>query len=255
MNLDEIYTPIEEAKKEIQRRWEDKELEKSINDFLQGNIPKSFQDEPRAVYADHLATPNWFFFNFYEKSQLIGLKPIVLEHLEDIFITTNFTKASMAKMIFYHGKDHHDNMVTSYHKIIDLSGKNEKKKINELLTIWNENFVDFHHRAVNEFYEDIEFYNSSDWFFKFGVKAVDYYKYLLVLFLRNGVLFENYMLANRKEERFVNDIVIPAFKFIQEKFGVKPLIVPLIPRDEETNKYWWYYPESIKNLIDRKIIE
>jgi hypothetical protein len=34
MNLDDIYTPLEEAKEEIQRRWEDKELKKKVEEYL-----------------------------------------------------------------------------------------------------------------------------------------------------------------------------------------------------------------------------
>ena len=34
-----IYTPLEEAKKEIWRRWNDKELRKKIDDFSKNDIP------------------------------------------------------------------------------------------------------------------------------------------------------------------------------------------------------------------------
>ncbi len=251
MNIDDIYTPIEEAKKEIWRRWNDKELKKKVEKFLGSDIPKFLQKEPRAIYTDYLASPDWSFFNFYEKSKEVGLKPIVWEYLDDIFVTNNASKVSLAKMVFYHGKDDYGDMVTSTRHIIDLSGKNEKRKIKDIYTLWDEKFVDFHHRALNEFYKEIEFHDGSEWVHKMGDKPINYYKYALALYIRNGILFENYLLSG-KEKKFTKEILIPSFEFVKEKFGLKPLIVRLIPENEEENKYWWYYPEFIKILIDKK---
>ncbi len=251
MNIDDIYTPLEEAKEEIWKRWEDKDLEKKVNEYLVGNIPEPFLKEPRGICTSHVATPNWFFFSFFDKTKEIGLKPIVFEYLDDLFVTTNFDKASLAKMVFYHGKDDHGDMLTSSRHVIDLGGKNEKKKIKELCTLWGENFVDFHHRATNEFCEDVEIYDGSEWYHKMGKRPSDYYKYVLAFYLRNGILFENYLL-NEKEEKFIKNVLIPAFEFVKNEFGIKPLIVPLAPRNEEDSRYWWSYPEFIKILINRK---
>jgi len=252
MNIDEIYTSLEEAKKEIWTRWNDKELRRKVEKYLNGNIPEPFLAEPKAVYADHLASPDWSFFNFYEKSKEANLKPVIFEYLEDVFVTTNFSKASLAKMTFYHGKNDHGDMITSNKHIIDLSGKNEKKRIKDICTLSGENFVDFHHRAVNEFCDGIEFYDGSDWLHKMGNKPINYYKNMLALYIRNGILFENYLLNDSKERKFIEEIIMPSVEFIKKEFGLKPLIVRLIPRSEEESKYWWCYPEFIKILLDKK---
>ena len=161
MTLDEIYTPIEEAKKEIERRWNDKELEKKVNEYLDGNIPDVFKKEPKGVCTFHIATPNWAFFHLWMASNSIGLKPLVFEYTEDNFITTNFDKVSLAKMVFYHGKDDNGDMIKSSKHIIYLDGRNEKKKLKDLITLWDENFVDFHHRALNTLSDDVEIYDGS----------------------------------------------------------------------------------------------
>lgn len=37
-DIKEIYTPLSVAKKEIWRRWNDKELRKKVEDFLGGDV-------------------------------------------------------------------------------------------------------------------------------------------------------------------------------------------------------------------------
>jgi len=253
MNIDDIYTSPEEAKKEVRKRWKDKELEKKVDEFLKHNIPLDFIKEPKAAITSHIVSPNGFLFCFYQKSKEFNLKPIVFEYLDDIFITTNFDKATLAKMIFSSGRNKSGNLVISNKHVIDLSGKNEKKKFNELKTIWGENFIDFHHRITSEIFgKNIEYFDGSNWFRGFGPKARDWYKYYLALFMRNGILFENYMMNNEREKEFMENIFFPAFNFLYKKFKIKPLIVPLTPRKDEEDIYWWSYPEFIKTLIDMK---
>ena len=251
MTLDDIYTPLEEAKKELEKRWNDKELKNKVGEYLEDNIPLIIRDEPKAICTFHVATPNWAFFHFWEESNRADLKPLVFEYLDDLFVTTNFDKASLAKMVFYHGKNDHGDMITSHENVIDLGGRHEKKKIKDIETVWGENFVDFHHRAIKTFYENIEIHDGSDWYHKMGRNPTEYYKYVFALYIRNGILFENYLLTS-KEKKFTEEILLPAFEFVWNKFGVKPLIVPISPQNEADKKHWWCYPEFIKILIGGK---
>lgn len=250
MTIDDIYTPLEDAKEEIWKRWNDKELEKKVKKYLNGHIPPVFENEPKAISTSHVATPNWAFFHFWENSKKTGLKPVAFEYTDDQFVTTNFDKASLAKMIFYHGKNDNGEMITSSQHAIDLTGKEEKKVIKEIETLWGENFVDFHHRTLNSFYEDVEIHDGSEWYHKMGKHAKDYYKYVLALYIRNGILFENFLLT-KNEEKFTKEILLPAFEHVYKEFGIKPLIVPICPQDEADRKYWFYYPEFIKMFLKK----
>lgn len=250
MTLEEIYTPLEEAKEEIWKRWADKELEEKVNEYLSGKLPPILEKEPKAISTSHVATPNWAFFHFWENSRKVGLKPLAFEYRDDHFVTTNFDKVSLAKMVFYHGKDDNGEMITSSKHVIDLGGKEEKRHIKEIDTLWGENFIDFHHRALNAFYEDIEIYDGSDWYHKLGKDAGEYYKYVFAFYIRNGILFENFLI-NDKEAKFTKEVILPAFEYVYKKFGVKPLIVPIWPQNESDTKYWWCYPEFIKILLKR----
>lgn len=253
MTIDEIYTPLGEAKKELEKRWEDKNLKKKMDEYLGDNLPDIIKNEPKAICTFHVASPNWAFFHFWEAAQIINLKPLVFEYLEDLFVTTNFDKASLAKMVFYHGKDDHGDMLTSSRQVIDLCGKNEKKRIKDIETTWGENFVDFHHRAIKTFYEDIEVYDGSGHYHKLGSSPKEYYKYVFAFYIRNGILFENYLLTD-KEKKFTEEVLLPAFEFVWKKFGVKPLIVPITPQNEAAKKHWWCYPEFIKLMLGKKKI-
>ena len=250
MTIDDMYMSIEEAKEEIGKRWDDKELEKKVVEYLNGCIPSVFEKEPKAVSASHVATPNKSFFRFLEDSKKVGLKPVAFEYTDDKFITTNFDKAHLAKMFFYCNKKNNENNFTRTYSVIDLSGKEEKKHIKEIKTIWGENFVDFHHRILNFFNKDVEIYDGSDWYHKMGESAKDNYRYVLALYIRNAILFENFS-TTKSEDKFSQEILFPAFEYVYNNFGLKPLIVPLYSKNDPEYKYWSYYPELIKNLLNK----
>lgn len=65
---DGIYVSLEEAKEEIWRRWNDKDLRKKVEDFLGGDIPEPFKKEPRAVLARPITTPDIEHMHFLEMS-------------------------------------------------------------------------------------------------------------------------------------------------------------------------------------------
>jgi hypothetical protein len=250
MNVNDIYTPLQEAKAELERRWNDPELRKRVEDYLGDNLPLPLRSEPRALCTFHVATSNWAFFHFWKASQEIDLRPLVFEYTDDLFVTTNFDKVSLGKMVFYHGRNDNNEMITSSEHIIDLCGKNEKKKIKDVETLWGESLVDFHHRALNTFYEGLEIYDGSEDYHKLGKNPKEYYKYIFAFYIRNGILFENYLLTS-KEKKFTEEVLLPAFEFVWKKFGVKPLIVPLTPQNEADGKHWWCYPEYIKTLFGK----
>ena len=58
-----IYTPLEEAKEEIWRRWNDKALRKKVEEFLGGDIPDLFKKKPCAVLARSVVSPNFELFH------------------------------------------------------------------------------------------------------------------------------------------------------------------------------------------------
>lgn len=247
-----IYTPLNVAKKEIWRRWNDENLKKKVADYL-GDIPEPFKNGPRAVLSRHVISPNMEFNYFYNLAKEIELEPLGLEGVIDNFCTANPDKSSLGKMPIIKIKKGCEGYAEKrYFRAIDL-GKNEGEKICDIKTLWGENFVEFHHRILNSLFPDIEIFDDFIWFKKnnCSISPESYYSRFLSFFLCFGVLFENFYL-DRNEIKFTNEVVVPNFLSIEKKFGVKPLIVPLAPLEDETSFYWQCYPDSLNEILNVK---
>ena len=245
--MDDIYSTEEEVTAELKKRWQDKNLEKKLFDFLDGNIPEPFLNQPRAVLGRQLATPDNEYKTYYEKCKKIEIKPLNFEFLDDIFLTNNHGKACLAKMTFYNDLTGKEEIKMPVFYSIKIGGnENEKKKFKDINTLWDENFVDFHHRILKNNY-DTELYDGSEWYKKMGGKAENYYNYCIALFAIRNVFFEN--IETGREDKFFHDVFLPAFNFVKKYFGLKPLILPIAPPNDMDNKYWWCYPEKIKSMI------
>jgi len=53
MTRDEIYTPLEEARDEIRRRWADRDLRRRVEEFLGGTPPGRRRRAPCLPFQDH----------------------------------------------------------------------------------------------------------------------------------------------------------------------------------------------------------
>lgn len=249
-DIKEIYTPLSVAKKEIWKRWNDKELRKKVEDFLGGDVPEVLQKKPRATLVRHVATPNIELSYFLDLAKEINLNPIYLEYSKDRFVAKNKNKYYICKFYIYNGKGKKWGDKVHTVKIVDFNTSEGKKFIN-IKTLWGERFIDFHHRILNIFSPEIRTFDISNWLNKRGLKSDIFYTHYLSLFVCHGVLFENF-LNSGKEKEFTVKIVLPSLKRIENIFGIKPLIVPLDPIEDEANLYWYYYPQKIKMILDKK---
>jgi len=249
MNLDDIYTPLEEAKKELERRWNDPELKRKVEEYIgKDHLPEYFFEKPHAISIEDVATPNLYCWTFASKAYDIGLEPLHFEYLDDIFITTNHDKASLGKMSFYHGLDDNGDMIKSIKRVMHLDGSEEKKKIKEIKTLTGEMLTDLHHRLLLKNFPEAKIFDGSAWFTNKGSLAKNYYKYVLAMTICHGALFENF-LNYGYEGNLVENILIPAFDEIKKEFGLKPLIISVAPTNKELEKFWLAYPEFISTMI------
>ncbi len=252
MNLDDIYTPLEEAKDEIKKRWEDKGLQKRVEEFLGGDIPDFLQDSPKAYLARHISSLNFELLRFEDRANDVGLEFILSEYLEDKYISINSLKHHLGKMFFHTGTDKNGGKICVPKKVIDFN-KNDRKTIKDVETVAGRKLVDLHHDILCEEFPQIKFNikDISSWVKRNGKTPNLYYPRFLSLFLRNGILFENF-LANEEEEKITLDIIVPAMSFLKEKFGIKPLIVRLLPKESEEDSFWCYYHKKIKDYVHDK---
>ncbi len=255
--LNGIYTPLSIAKKEIWKRWNDKKLKKKVKDFLDGDVPEIFKKAPMAALGRHVLTPNFELLRFRDLSRMINLEPVCLEYLKDKLATENIDKYYLCKLFFYNGDSKKGKCRLSIFKVMDL-GDIDRKRLSDLKTTWGESLVDFHHEIADslDLSRDIRCFDMSDYLKRKGGTSDKYYLYYLCLFICYGVLFENYLLG-MGQTGFTEETVLPYFKKVTDIFGLKPLIVPIVPVDDEEQLYWKYYAgplrDKISSLVKLKI--
>ncbi|MFA6184158.1 MAG: hypothetical protein WC682_03570 [Parcubacteria group bacterium] len=246
--VEDIYTPLEVAKEEIWRRWNDKELKKKVKKFLDKGIPEIMLNSPKAILARHVASPNNEFIKYLKLSKKIDLKPICLEYLSDKFRSENQDKYYLGKMFFCDGLGKKNGKRLSAKKVVDLD-YSEGKRLSDMKTLWGDNFIKFHHNLFCNISEGFEksIVDESLWIKKNGGDPKLFYEKFFSLFICYGVLFENY-LENKNEKDFTDNLVIPNFKKVYNIFGIKPLVVKIYPSKRENDLFWRYYPKSIEKI-------
>ena len=238
-----MYVSLEEAKEEVWKRWNDVELHQKVLEYV-GELPKGFGHEPWAVMVRHIATPNFEFIRFSELAQKTGLKPRCQEYTGDKFCTWNPDKLLLGKIAFFHGKGKRNGDKITSHQVIAFQNA-DGKSLQAIKTVWGESLIGFHHSLVSAKLPDFEVSDITGWYRKMGSRPEFFYHRLLALFICNGILFENF-LGEGEEEVFTRTIVIPAIQRVKNHFGLKPLIVRLLPAVSEADQYWCWYPGHLE---------
>ncbi len=248
---EEIYWTPGRAKKELAKRRKDAVLRKKVEQFLEGDIPEVFQRGAKAILARNILTPNYAFFAFRKLAAEVALEDWCLEYTEDIFRSENPDKYYLGNLHFYGGQGKRGGEKVWPQKILNLNAA-EGKCIAHLRTVWGGSLVEFHHRLAKEIIPEYRRYaDVSDWVKRRGGKAKDFYPSYLALFLRHGILFENFLLADRP---LVEELFLPALEVIRQTFGLRPLIVPLIPLEkEEEYEKLLYYSEEAKSFLPAEV--
>jgi hypothetical protein len=247
-----VYTPLSEALCLLEKRQKDKKLMVKVEKLLKGDIPEILKNKKCGVFARHVATPNFDTQRFIKLTRENKLETILCEYLDDKFTSNNNFKHSLGKIIINNGLNKNGVNIIEKINIIDFV-KCDGEKIREILTHWKEPLVAFHRRLFEHYKlpKDISFYDISEWYKRNGKNASIYYTNLLLLFVANGILFENF-LTNGKEKNFSKTTLLPAIENVINLVGVKPLIVPLDPIETEDEEYWISHPVLIKNFIPDK---
>jgi len=250
-----LYTPLTQALHELERRRKDPSLVRKIEDFFSAYpATPELAKEPRAVMAPPLASPNLEFNYFLDVHKHLPIKSILYEYRQDKFVHLNFEKHCLGEMTFFREDSHGRKEVAGSVRVVDF-GKDQGKPMSDIKTLSGENFVDFHHRLVSQYRPDadIEIVDFSEWFrgSRNFMPELPYLRYL-GLFLTNGILFSNFIIDSTNEESqtsFTDNYVLPAFRKLEEIFGIAPLIVPIEPIDTDTEHHWCYYSEEVRKLI------
>jgi len=183
---------------------------------------------------------------FLQAARYVGGVPLATEILGDIFTRSNPEKQGWGRLRATIG---------NRRALIDLISftANNKRKISEVVTHAGEGLAGFHHRLLEIAGGRIERKDVTDWLYGFG-RPVDYYYPYLLHCVAHGVLFENFQTeADERENVFTQTVILPNLRKIEERFGMKPLVVRLYPENQTDDEdfYWWSYPPQLNEYIVR----
>lgn len=248
-----LYTEPRIALWELKQRRQDAVLKNHIRQSLGSaseELLKKFS-QPRAVFFRQVATPTHETLRFLKLAKQMNLKPLILEYHDDKFVSAeNRSKRALGKMPIYQHTGSDGREMVEYETVCDFN-ISTGKKFKDVVCLSGEKLIPFHHRlfrtltGLNPKTYSID---ASDWFESAGKKAELYYEQLLTLFIRDGILFENFM-PFRSESAFTKSIVSPAFKKLKALYGVEPLIIRLAPEKEEMRQFWDAYPRKTKKYL------
>jgi hypothetical protein len=245
MNTDNIYVSLDEAREEIKKRWNNPDLRKKIEAELGNKFLPQFSEKPRAVLTKQVCVADNGFLFFYYCAKYINAEPLAWEDDEDIFVSFNEEKKGLGRLRVVL-EDGTPAMVD----IMDFHA-NEKKKLGECILKTGEKLVDFHHNLFKSCKYDLEIYNDPSW--RNGIYDVSQYYYLTILhFVAHGILFDVFQTEEDEgENRFTSEVVLPAIQKVQDKFGLKPLIFRMYPKNQtkEEDFFWWCYPPGVNGYI------
>jgi hypothetical protein len=247
---DFVYTSVADATNIISARSEDLDLSKILdpNVFVPGVIERGRS----CVLARPIATPNFELIRFVSIVDSLGFKPVIWEYIESKFVPQNDVKYYLAKLGFYMGRGKNDGIKIEQLSIIDINSSSGNMMSN-LKTFWGESLGDYHHNLFNfaqsKWPVKPIIFDGSSWYEENGPTASIYYEKFLSLFVKDAILFENF-LTDQKEISFTKDVFLPAFIRIKQKTGHSPLIVALEPTEIEGDRFWTSYPSEL--MLDLK---
>ncbi len=229
-----FYTRLTEALRELKKRNKNSELIKKVKETMGDAYPDWMPDEPCLFFCRNIITPNKETLYFLDLAKDIGLPVVFLEYY-DKFVAVNKTK-------------YHLGLIRTEEKkkvIIDFN--DEGKKIDTIKTLKGESLVEFHHNLARKHIKDFDSYkiiNITKWFNNTRNTKVYYFNYFS-LFVAHGILFENFLLEDREEKKFLDTKLIPSIEKIKEFYGCIPLIYPLLPFEFEGENSWLFYPKEV----------
>jgi len=252
-SVSDLVIPPLEALQELNRRQQDPTLRVKIEEYLEGDIPEYFKDGPILYLARHVATPNFETLRFKYLMEPFNMKAVVSQDTKDLFVPHNQAKKALCKLSICRGIFQKGNKLNERFEnisIIDFNVSNGKR-FDTITTLWGERLVDFHARLFSKFMrERVENPDDAAWIDRHHRgNLLEHYKKLLALFVTHGIFFEDYVMEDEHEVYFVNHVLRPACQFIEHRFGLRPIIVPLVPKTFESNRFWVSYPKEVLDIV------
>ncbi len=237
---------------ELKTRSENKDLASALNKYwLLHELPGiDLSGSNRyAILSRSAASPNVEQKHFLDIAKKNNLIPVILEY-DGKLVTRNPEKFFLCKMHFFTDKHNHDYIQPKKIAVVDINAY-QGKNMSQVLTRQNTSLLDLHHDLFYKYADaaTCNIHNFTHWFNATRKMGTDYYFLFLLMFMSHAVLFDNYVLSDPSEADFVEHKVLPSIRKIQEEFGLKPLIFPLVPIENEMDMRWLSYEAQVQEEV------
>lgn len=254
-DMSDLLMPPQEAILELKRRALDMELREKVRTYLKNDIPKYLEKGPTIYAARYIASPNFETLRFIEMAVPFGLQTVITQDTRDIFVPQNDVKKALCKMPICIRLTHKEGKLFEHFQkvaVVDINVAT-RKPFSEIKTLWGESLIDFHTNLFPPG-QKVVIQDDTAWIDRNGRgNLLELYKKFLALFIAHAVFFEDYTVDSEYERQFRTEVVRPAFDFVEEYFGLRPLIVQSLPKSEESSLYWLSYPESVLDTVREKM--
>jgi hypothetical protein len=253
-----VYSPLSVAIEEYKKRKTDASLEQKVQLYLDtAGVPDILTRGSGipVVLFRQIITPNYEVRRFISLlSDIEGLRPVFFEYVRDKFVPGNEQKYYWGRLGIDLGVGKKGGRKVQYEKLFDFQAY-DGKPLHTIPTRYGETLSTLHSDLFHSLYPNLPrvdfFYDMSEWVSRSGQSAHEYYKLFFALFLRHGILFENFCLHG-SEARFTREVVLPAFEEISNLFGIKPLVVALEPTEIEGESFWVCHPEATLDYLKHR---
>ena len=256
-SLSELLTPLEVAVEELERRRKDPELMERVEQYLAGDIPEHFANGPILYLARHVASPNFETLRFLHLVEPVGIPAVISQDLKDRFVPKNALKKALGKLPVSTGVSMRDGAYQENYErvtVVDFNSANGKP-FKDIRTLWGEDLASFHAGLFSALTpHPVRIVDDSSWIDRqHRGDLLAHYKKFLALFVTHGVLFEDYALEDKEEAQFIDSVLRPAYREVEARFGVRPLIAQLTPTSIETPEFWISYPRQVLAIVREKL--
>lgn len=258
VEVDDLFVSFDSAVAEIERRNNtDTTLRARVEEYLGEGMPDYFRNGPLVYMARHIATPSFETLRFLHLVEPTGMKAVIGQDTHDRFVSHNPLKRALVKLPICIRIGQKGGQYTEQYQKVSIADTNSANgtPLAEIQTLWGESLITFHNQmlrtlARSEF--DIE--DDASWIdVLHRGNLLEHYKKFLALFLVHGIMFEDYLIEDEHESKFVVDVLRPAFEFIEKHFGYRPLVVRLTPTTVESVDYWMSYPHEVLDIVHKKL--
>jgi hypothetical protein len=253
---DLMMTPFE-AVEELKRRRSDPTLQKKIEEYLKDDLPEYFKAGPILYIARYIVTPNFETLRFVHLMKDLGLDTVASYDSKGLFVSQNQVKRALCKLPICHRVTQKKGKLNEQYENVSIVDFNsaDGKPFCDIKTIWGEGLIDFHTRLFSELKtRKIHTPDDAPWIDRHHRgDLLSHYKKLLALFVVHGVFLENYNTDDEHEVILLRDILRPACRFVEERFGYRPLITQIFPTPFESHHFWISYPRSVLKVVQQSM--